>query len=159
MNLLKLSSVSFALLALTLATGLINASATKAETIVLQPAPGDDVSLGGSDYLETVINRRYVSTDAVIPLRQLLAIGPEYRGRRIQYVMMRASTDAGRGQARLVINGAQVGSVQIVGTDLSEYYFDPGFDAIEGDVVQTLQIHLNGNFTVETAGVQFYPIF
>ena len=40
---------------------------------------------------------------------------------------------------------------------MNDYYFDPGYDAIEGTVVQTLQIHLNGHFTVESVGVQFYP--
>lgn len=109
----------------------------------------------GRDYQEVRLNQRLVGQN-ILRVRQLLNIGPEDRGRRIQFVKLIANTDFGRGQATLLIDGRQVGTSQTVARGIGEYIFVlPENDNNVGDELRTLQIQLNGNFNVYALGVMF----
>lgn len=89
-----------------------------------------------------------------LALRKILNLGPEYRGRMIRSVILRASTAAGRGQAWVTVNGSAVTAAQRVGTRTMEYRFDLPREADElGDEIQQLQFELQGNFFVDGVGV------
>ncbi|MCO5144307.1 MAG: hypothetical protein M9962_14565 [Oligoflexia bacterium] len=124
-----------------------------------RPGPGRPGHPGGPgmgrDYQEVRVNQRYTG-QSILPLRQMLNIGQEDRGRKVQFVKLIAETAAGRGQAALVIDGRQIGASQTVARGWGEYIFRlPEHDNNIGDELRTLQIHLNGNFTVYAVGVQF----
>lgn len=91
----------------------------------------------------------------ILPLRQILNLGPEYRGRRVEKVILRASTAFGFGQATVLVNGAPVTYSQQVGTYMGDYIFmlPPHADEF-GAEIQSLQIELRGNFFVDGVGVR-----
>lgn len=108
-----------------------------------------------NDYLEQYLGQYMVGNNE-LHLRAILGIGPQFNGRRIEFVKLRARTDAGHGQAQLVINGWQSGMSQTVGVYSQDYYFYPdAANDVLGTEVATLQLHLQGRFTVESVAVKF----
>lgn len=107
----------------------------------------------GRDFLFVPLNQ-YLRGNNILAVRQILNLGPQYRGRSVDSVVLRARTDFGRGQAQLLVNNAPVGFTQTVGTRTQEYYFqlNPGQNTLD-QAVHTLQISLQGQFTVEGVGV------
>ncbi len=91
----------------------------------------------------------------VLPLRQILNLGPEYRGQEIRAVVLRAATAAGRGQAVVTVNGSPVTAAQTVGTNVDTYRFQlPEYANELGREIQQLQLEIRGNFFVEGVGVR-----
>lgn len=116
------------------------------------PAPPAPPSYG--DFLYQNLNQ-YLVGDNTLPLRQILGIGPQFRGRNVEFVVIRARTDAGQGIASLLVNGFVAGGSQQVGTFSSDYYFylDRANSVLDVNV-QSLQIALRGRFMVEAVGVK-----
>ncbi|NUM88772.1 MAG: hypothetical protein HUU37_06180 [Bdellovibrionales bacterium] len=117
------------------------------------PAPPPPPSRGG-DYVFQPMHQYLVGANT-LALRQILNLGPEMRGRAVEYVVLRARTDAGRGVAQLEINGFRVGHAQQVDTWTRDYFFhvNPSQNRL-GEDIQTLQLELQGRFTVEGVGVK-----
>jgi len=108
---------------------------------------------GREEIVRREVNQRYQGRSD-LPLRQLLGLGPQYRGKEIRYVVLRAQTAAGRGQAAVEVNGRVLFPTQTVGTTLQDYYFQLPADLDEiGIEIQQLQLVLEGNFYVESVGV------
>lgn len=117
------------------------------------PAPPPPAYNG--DYLEQYIGQYMVGVNE-LHLRQILGIGGQYQGRRIEYVKLRARTDAGQGDAQLLVDGYQSGYSQNVGTYTQDYYFYPDANNdVIGSEVATLVLRLQGRFTVESVAVKF----
>jgi hypothetical protein len=117
------------------------------------PAPPPPSYSG--DYLEQYLGQ-YMVGNNVLHLRQILGIGQQYSGRRIEYVKLRARTDAGQGDAQLILDGYRSGMSQTVGTYTQDYYFIPdASNDVLGSEVATLQLQLQGRFTVESVAVKF----
>jgi hypothetical protein len=110
---------------------------------------------GGDEYLHQNVFQRYEG-DNIIPLRQVLGIGQQYQGRRVEFVVLRASTDFGRGQATVSVNQQDVTGAQTVGTRAQDYFFYlPQWADEIGTEIQMLQIALQGRFNVDSVGVKF----
>lgn len=93
-------------------------------------------------------NYRGQSTLAV---RKLLGLGQAHKGKKITKVIMKAESARGQGQAKLMINGMQVGMSQTVGKWIDTLKFDiPSYAQELGDEIRTLQIQLNGNIYVQS---------
>ncbi len=99
--------------------------------------------------------RQQYRGENVLPLRQILNLGPEYRGQQIRAVILRAATAAGRGQAVVTVNGSPVTGTQIIGTNMDTYRFQlPEWANELGREIQQLQLEIRGNFFVEGVGVK-----
>jgi hypothetical protein len=93
--------------------------------------------------------------ETVLPLRQILNLGPQYRGQSIRAVILDAATAGGRGEATVLVNGQAVSGTQIVGRNMDRYRFQlPQFADELGHEIQQLQIVLRGHFFVEGVGVR-----
>lgn len=93
--------------------------------------------------------------ETVLPLRQILNLGPQYRGQSIKAVILEAATAGGRGEATVLVNGRAVSRTQIVGRNMDRYRFQlPEFADELGSEIQQLQIVLRGHFFVEGVGVR-----
>lgn len=115
------------------------------------PPPGPGY---GSDYVYQPMNQYLVGANS-LRLRQILNLGPQMEGREVEYVVLRARTDAGQGEAQLEINGMRVGYSQRVDTWSRDYFFQvDAFRNRLGYDIQTLQLELQGRFTVEGVGVK-----
>jgi hypothetical protein len=91
----------------------------------------------------------------ILPLRQILNLGPQYRGQSIRAVILDAATAGGRGEATVLVNGRAVSGTQIVGRNMDRYRFQlPEFADELGHEIQQLQILLRGHFFVEGVGVR-----
>ncbi len=108
----------------------------------------------GRDLVYQNIRREYRG-DNVLPLRQILNLGPEYRGQRVRSVVLRAATAAGRGQAVVIVNGRAVTRSETVGTRMDNYVFQlPDYADEFGGEIRELQLEIRGNFFVEGVGVR-----
>jgi hypothetical protein len=144
------------LTALSLLTLLVAAPAAQAFDFNFPPrGPGRDFPNrpGRGELVYQNVNQNYQGQNT-LPLRQILNLGPEFRGRTVDYVILRASTAAGRGQAWVTVNDEAASEAQVVGQRVMEYRFrlDPNADEI-GLEIQKLQIALQGNFFIEGVGV------
>lgn len=116
--------------------------------------PGDR-----KDFVSRSINQRIQGFNT-LRVRELLGLGEQFRGRRVEYVVLNASTDFGRGQAQLLINNGSVGIPQLVSTWTQDHFFYPErFRDTLGQDIQTLQLQLNGNFFVNSLSVKLAPGF
>lgn len=139
------------------ATETLEINAEKSEFKNLTSVPFDHSHPGRGELLFQRM-RHALFGQNILPVRQILGIGPEYRGRQIQYVVLRAATAAGRGQAQLVLNGQAVGRPQVVGMGQRAYYFRlPAWADEIGHEVRQIQLHLRGNFFVSGVGAMVSP--
>jgi hypothetical protein len=77
-------------------------------------------------------------------------------GRRVESVVLMASTAAGRGQAQLLLNGFEYGVPQVVGQMMTATTFRPVAGAnIFGRDIRDLGIRLRGRFAVESITLNF----
>lgn len=122
------------------------------ESIAVKLSPGYG---NGRDYIEVQVNQRYQGRNA-LPLRQMLGIGGRFRGSEVEYIVMTASTDAGRGDAQLLVDGYTTGYSQNVGTYMQDYFFylDSYRNRIDQDFSR-LEMALQGRFNVAKIGIKF----
>lgn len=109
----------------------------------------------GRDFVYRNLNQ-YFSGRNTLRLRQILNIGPEYRGRRVEFVVLRARSNRNRAYANLVINQRPVGYTQELDYNTREYRFMPDrYNDIIDDQIRSLQLDLDGEAIVDGVGVQF----
>ena len=116
------------------------------------PAPGGFCPTGR---LVQVPLNRYVQGFQNLPLRQILNLGPECHGASVEEVVLIAASRAGRGQARLVVNGQPEGFPQTLAPFPRGYSFGlhPRFNEL-GQNVRTLELQLQGQIFVQSIGVR-----
>lgn len=112
------------------------------------------VAANAADSVSKHIGQNYRGEN-ILPIRQLLGLGPEYRGEEVDYVVLTASTAAGHGQAALLVNDQMEGFSQTVATRVSQYYFELSPGAVLGETIRSLQFQIRGNFYVERIEVAF----
>jgi len=126
-----------------------------------RPGPGNGGNHGPGGHYQRDVVRKYIGRQyrkQILPLRQLLGIGPEYRGRRVVAVIMNASTRMGFGRAQLLVNGGGVGYPERVPEYNTRVRFEPRYgENIIGRDIRSLQIRLQGNFWVDSLAVRFAP--
>lgn len=93
--------------------------------------------------------RQFFSGESTLKVKQLLSLG-QHRGMELKKVILVAETRAGRGTAELVINGHSETFPERVGTQIENVDLKPRSSGlIIGRDINTLQIHLKGQFYVE----------
>ncbi|MCC7440225.1 MAG: hypothetical protein IT285_01245 [Bdellovibrionales bacterium] len=109
------------------------------------------------DYLEQPLNQYLVGSNTLDVL-QLLNLNWSSQGRRVEYVVLRARSDAGAAQAQLVANFTQTGLSQNISTWTQALTFLPptGADTL-GSTLRDLAIQTRGRVTVEAIGVKLAP--
>jgi len=143
------------LMTLSLLTLLVVAPAAQARELNFPRGPGREAPNrpGRGELVYQAVNQNYQGQNT-LALRQILNLGPQFRGRSIEYVILRASTAAGRGQAWVTVNGSDASAAQVIGQRVMEYRFQLGRNADElGSEIEQLQLALQGNFFVEGVGV------
>jgi hypothetical protein len=112
------------------------------------------VQVQAAESVSRYIGQNYTGQNT-LPIRALLGLGPQHAGLEIDYVVLKASTAAGRGQATLTVNQNPVGMSQTVGRFITSYYFDLPVGSVLGENVRALQLDIAGNFYVDTLEVHF----
>ena len=125
--------------------------------IPVGPVPAGPIPLSQCHTQSTriVSVRQYFNNGGDLALRQLLGLGQECRGMRIQKVLLVASSRAGYGQATVLVNdrpatqpmGLPAGRTTLVSSDLDWRFNDIG------NSIQTLRIDLRGSIYVDSVGV------
>jgi hypothetical protein len=86
-----------------------------------------------------------------LAVRNLLNMGQQFRGDKLTKVILKAESAHGRGQAKLLINGSQVGRSQTIGKWLDTIEFSvPSYMQEIGYDINTVKIELQGNIYVES---------
>lgn len=106
----------------------------------------------GNDFVSRQINQYYVG-DNYLDLRSLLGLGERYRGRKVEYVTMRARSDFGQAQVWLLVNGATNGYAQTISMWSSDYSFYP--QSYGGYGSDNIALQLRGRVTVDSIAVKF----
>lgn len=88
-------------------------------------------------------------------LRQMLGIGSQYNGYRIESVTVRMRTNSGDGFAALVVNGYRSNEQRVFSSYPTDYMFFPdSYNDQIGYEVNSLQVDLGGDFYVESVSVR-----
>jgi hypothetical protein len=91
----------------------------------------------------------------ILKIRSLLNLGVSDVGTKMQYVTLTAKTKACKGTAQLRVNGQSIGPAKRIDCFMNTYRFPLGIEKRIGPLgVRTIQIELNGNFTVKTVGAK-----
>jgi hypothetical protein len=116
-------------------------------------APGYNYNQGRE--VHKYVGRSFGPRD-ILALRQFLSIGPAFNGRRVRSVTLRASTRAGMGRVRLLVNGHSVDTSHSVPTYITRVVLNPGsYNNTLGQDIRTLQLEFNGRFFVQDVTVTF----
>lgn len=119
------------------------------------PPPGPPAPPSQPDYLYRSANE-YVGSEGMFDLRQIFNIGNQYYGRQIEFVVIKARSVSGVGQATLLVNNGRSGNTQYVDGASRDFFFTPDLRGDEMDVeVGTLKMYLRGQMVLEGIGVKF----
>ncbi len=116
----------------------------------LPPSPPTD-----PDYLYRATNQ-HIPSESMFDYRQIFGIGGQYYGRKIEFVVIKARSTSGVGQATMMINNARGGATQYLDGTTRDFFFmpDPRTDEIDIEV-QLLKMYLRGSIVLEGIGVKF----
>ncbi len=107
------------------------------------------------DYLYRDTNN-YVSPEAMFDFRQLFNLNDFY-ARRIEFVVVKAHSVSGIGEATMMINNGRGGATQYIDGATRDFFFYPDPNRDEMDIeVQMLKMYLKGNVVLEGIGVKFF---
>lgn len=89
-----------------------------------------------------------------LPLRQILDVGPEYRGMKVKKVFVVASSRAGFGQIALEVNGMKQGYAQTAPRHEEKMVFELDHrDIVLGQTARSIQLELEGNIHIQKVGM------
>jgi|GEM_PF-4362995 len=118
------------------------------------PPPSEPVD---PDYLYRDTND-FIPSESMYDFRQMFGIDGMYYGRKIEFVVVKAHSTAGTGQATLMINNGRGGPTQYIDGVTRDFFFRPDPNRDEMDIeVQLLKMYLKGSIVLEGIGVKFRP--
>lgn len=107
------------------------------------------------DYLYRDTND-FIPSESMYDFRQMFGIGGAYYGRKIEFVVVKAHSTNGLGQATMMINNARGGATQYIDGTTRDFFFMPDPNRDEMDIeVQLLKMYLKGSIVLEGIGVKF----
>ncbi len=106
------------------------------------------------------VARKYISQSfrgfETLPLRQLMDLDRDFRGMSIAKVVVTGESIYGSSDARLTVNGSQVGRVETFSRFRRDLEFAlPNSSDTLGDEIRTLQLDLRGEIYIESIEVHF----
>lgn len=112
---------------------------------------------GGFEHVQIVKKQLYKYYDgkSIIPVRRTLSIGQDYRGRKVKFVTLVASSEGSRpGRATLLINERPVGRTQTLGYYEKKLRFElPEYNNVIGEDIRTIKIELRGDIYTEELAI------
>lgn len=90
----------------------------------------------------------------ILDLRSIMGITSIYNGRDVEYVIVRARSRFGYGTLQLRTNFQPNSAIMSVGTYPQEYYLHVTGNRELGWGVNTLELQIMGDMTIETIAVQ-----
>ena len=90
-----------------------------------------------------------------LALRQLMNLGQQCNGMRVQQVMLYATTNGQWAQATLMVNNQPATYAQAIGTGpvaQYDFYLHPNYNRL-GQNIQTLQMQIQGLTYVDYVGI------
>jgi hypothetical protein len=143
----------FSLVALMLGAAYIPAQAGTAnfpDESTRRPSP---TRPGQGEFLYRPMNHTYLGQNS-ISLNDALGLGFQHNGRRVEYVVLRARSFIGRGEAAVSVNGRRVTQAQQLNPFTNDYHFIlPSYADEIGREIRHIQIDLSGQVTVEGVGL------
>lgn len=97
---------------------------------------------------------RYFNGVSSLDLKQIFRLGAQHRGMQLEQIIVTATSDAGRGQMALEINGLGQMDRQVVGLFSSRLFFfaDPIRNTI-GDDIRQASLNMRGNIYIESVEI------
>jgi hypothetical protein len=94
--------------------------------------------------------KREYSGITALPIARYLGLDESCNGRRLNKIILEASSSAGPGLATLIVNGIPVGVTKEISSDLKSYEFplDPDYNYL-GQHILNMEIRLSGDFYIE----------
>lgn len=87
-----------------------------------------------------------------------LDMGPEFEGRTVEYLVLQATSENGKGQASVSVDGRDIAPAQTIGSESKVYTFElpSAANRISNDI-DAIQFHLRGRLNVEAIGIKMVP--
>lgn len=121
-----------------------------------RPRPGHPPRPVEQNVVTRRVNQHYQG-GAVLRLRDLLNLGPEFNGREVESISLLTTAAHGAGTAELLIDGVSQDRA-LVRNQLETVVLRPSrYDDRLGTDIQSVQVRLDGRFYVDSVTVQLRP--